>query len=114
MPDDRLNREERSHLGYTRQRIGVCRSILFDRPEKFSLADRLERAYAEGFMATLTDWVALAPGDLPDEWEAIRQEYTRLGRINITLGLMSDQEREAFEARILAFIDRYMAETENL
>lgn len=108
--DDDLTLEQRNHLGYTLQRIGVCRSVLLERPDKFPLHGRLQRAYAEGFMATLTDWIALAPGDLPDEWQSIREEYTRHGRINITLGLMSDDELEALEARILAFIDRYLAE----
>ena len=111
MDERNLTAEERSHLGYTRQRLGGCQSVLLD-SRRLPLNARVERAYVEGFMATLTDWVGLAGADLAEEWEAIREEFTRHGRINITVGLMGDSELEAFEARILAFIDRYMAETE--
>lgn len=111
--EDALTAEERSAASYLRQRLAGCRAALLRDADAKPLHARLERAYTEGFMATLTNQFAEAHADLRDEWEAIREDFARLGRVNVTLAAIGDDELEALEARILAFVDRYMARTEH-
>jgi hypothetical protein len=46
---------------------------------------------------------------LRKEWEAVRADFTRISKV--TLAINSDDQLEALEAGVLAFINRYMAET---
>jgi hypothetical protein len=112
MVEDKLTAQERKHLHYLRERLSRARVFLLEKSDKFPLEVRLERALGEGFSATLTDLFAEAHADLRNEWEAIREEGTDLDGYRVTLDRMSEEELETFEARIFAFIERYLAATE--
>jgi hypothetical protein len=101
--------DEREHVSYIRQRLGACRALLLgnDKP----LNARLQLAHAEGFGASLTDLFPDAHADLRKEWEAIGEDFARLGPANVTLATMSEPELETLEARVLAFVSRYLAAT---
>ena len=100
---------DRKHVSYIRQRLGACRAFLLanDKP----LNARLQLAHAEGFAASLTDLFPDAHAELRKEWEAIGEDFTRLGPANITLAAMSEPELETLETRVLAFVGRFFAAT---
>jgi hypothetical protein len=109
---DELTRLERNYMHYIAERLAKCRAYLLRDSSSLSLQERLGRALAEGFSATLTDWFAEAHADLREEWEGIRDDATRFGRYETTLAELTDEELETLEARVLTFVQRYLDRTE--
>jgi hypothetical protein len=106
--DEHLTDQERRYMHYIAERLSRCRAYLLEKSDELPLQTRLERAIIEGFSPTLTDWFAEAHSDLREEWEAIQDDASRLDSVQVTLGLMDEEALEELEARVLAFVHRYL------
>ncbi len=91
---------------YLAERLSRARTFLLERSDEFPLQKRLERARAEGFSAMLTDVFPKRYADEFREWEAIGAEFETVDSATVGLALMSDEDLEALEARVLEFIQR--------
>ena len=108
LDEPKVKTSDFNRLSCARERLSRSRFFLPERSDDFPLHQRLQRARPEGFSPALSENVAVAPQQLRHEWDAIRNQYEHLGN----LAVIDEPNLEELEARVLAFVSRFLAETE--